>query len=615
MNGNAYDGNTGGGITIFGSSFLKEVKVLDLTFPSVSFLLVTGKYGGAYTGFRTAAGDLNGDGYSDALMTAHEADPLGRHNAGEVYLVWGGTSWDNSPSIIGARHFSFYINTGNNASIVIPASSNISVYGEALDPGDEIGVFTPEGICAGAGIWTGYNLGITVWGDNLYEDGINGFNGGEPYLFRIWKKSENTEYAVKAVFAQGSDAYHIDGMSVIESLTVEAMSQQISLTAGWNLVSSNVVPTDKRLSAVLGEAANSITLMKNGRGNLYWPEWSIDNIGQWNILDGYQIYVQDDIEIEINGREVLPSSTTYNLPSSWSLISYTGVDGMAPETAFELAGGDIAIVLNGHGEVYWPEYGTDMIRHLNQGEGYWVYLSNATSFSYPDASQGNVAKSTATYATTHFTPMNQTGSYSLIMIPQESLQPVEDIEWSAGDEIAVFTPDGLCAAAAIIDGDNCAVTVWGDNDITEETDGFLSGEQYSFVMWDAETGEEIPVNVSYAEGLSYFTPRGISIVDAIGTDIITSVNDNMPGAFSLDQNYPNPFNPRTTISFTIPDESYVTLSVYNIVGERVATLVSDVVTPGKHTATWSGKTFASGVYIYRLETNTFSDTKRMLLVK
>jgi hypothetical protein len=98
----------------------------------------------------------------------------------------------------------------------------------------------------------------------------------------------------------------------------------------------------------------------------------------------------------------------------------------------------------------------------------------------------------------------------------------------------------------------------------------------------------------------------------------TDIKDDPSGIlkdFSLLQNYPNPFNPETVISFNLPKVSRVRLSVYNTLGELIATLADGELSAGKHTLPFNGSRLASGIYFYRLETNKFSKTMKMILAK
>ena len=91
--------------------------------------------------------------------------------------------------------------------------------------------------------------------------------------------------------------------------------------------------------------------------------------------------------------------------------------------------------------------------------------------------------------------------------------------------------------------------------------------------------------------------------------------DQLPTEFALFQNYPNPFNPTTNIKFDLPKESNVTLKVYNILGEEVATLVNKVMPAGHQVVTFDASRLASGMYIYRIEAGNFVQVKKMLLMK
>ena len=92
-------------------------------------------------------------------------------------------------------------------------------------------------------------------------------------------------------------------------------------------------------------------------------------------------------------------------------------------------------------------------------------------------------------------------------------------------------------------------------------------------------------------------------------------NDEIPQVTSLEQNYPNPFNPSTVISFALSSASHVELSVFDILGERVSTLIDGPLAAGKHAVQFSPSGLSGGVYFYVLRAGDFQQTRRMAYVK
>jgi hypothetical protein len=110
---------------------------------------------------------------------------------------------------------------------------------------------------------------------------------------------------------------------------------------------------------------------------------------------------------------------------------------------------------------------------------------------------------------------------------------------------------------------------------------------------------------------------------SVTTAVVTSadVESMVPDRFALLQNYPNPFNPSTQMSFDVPNGAQnVVLSIYNLLGQNVNTLVNDVLTPGRYTVEWAGNDMmnnevASGIYFYELRSESFIARKKMLLIR
>ncbi len=134
------------------------------------------------------------------------------------------------------------------------------------------------------------------------------------------------------------------------------------------------------------------------------------------------------------------------------------------------------------------------------------------------------------------------------------------------------------------------------------------------------TGDSASVDIETAYGSSGTLHAGTYALfdDFVLDNSVTAVNDNefaMPSTFSLVQNYPNPFNPTTQIEFTIPERNHVTLKVYIIMAQEVATLIDHNLDRGRYKTAFDGSRLASGMYLYKIQAGSFSQVKKMLLIK
>lgn len=108
-------------------------------------------------------------------------------------------------------------------------------------------------------------------------------------------------------------------------------------------------------------------------------------------------------------------------------------------------------------------------------------------------------------------------------------------------------------------------------------------------------------------GLTFiFTPPPVGII---------KISNQIPRQYSLSQNYPNPFNPATKIRFTLPNNSFSKLIIYDILGRKIKTLVNEQLNAGTYEADWDASIHSSGIYFYKLETEKFIEFKKMMLLK
>ncbi|MFQ5498996.1 MAG: T9SS type A sorting domain-containing protein [Candidatus Zixiibacteriota bacterium] len=164
-------------------------------------------------------------------------------------------------------------------------------------------------------------------------------------------------------------------------------------------------------------------------------------------------------------------------------------------------------------------------------------------------------------------------------------------------------------------GDASGRRLWGTYYFTLTNWTTLDSITIDTVEWN--TGSKLKLATSGSTGhVPYFTGK-IAIKDALD---VVALGDNLPTTFALDQNYPNPFNPTTQINFDVPARSHVTLDVFNVLGQRVISLVNEDLAASSYTVDWDGRSeggeaVASGVYFYRMEAGDFVQTKKMMLLK
>ncbi|MDZ7292746.1 MAG: S8 family serine peptidase [candidate division KSB1 bacterium] len=508
-------------------------------------------------------------------------------------------------------HFTFTANTGTSYALLI---DNATLDGNRLQRCDEIGVFTPAGLCVGAVVWNDtLPLAFSAWQDDPQTPVIDGYRVGEKMTFRIWDSGSNAEYPATAIYTIGNGEFGFGALARLSLGAVTTVTQSVNLRQGWNWISFNVEPSQPRVDSVFANVAG-LEILQNCAGKIYVPG-VINQIGNLNVLESYVAYMNRSNTVTVRGRPI-QANTPIILPPGWNCIPYLPNAPMATQMALQSIVANLNIVKDDSGHFYTPRpIVVDNIKQMRAGRGYKAHLAARDTLIYP-ITGSSTAKSFTPVLTgpsttsKHFHYTSMTGeSYSIVVASVK----IDDHEAKPGDEIAVFTASGRCVGAGVWNESGIlALTAWQDDARTQEVEGYQPGDIMSFRLWDQNTKTEIPLTAAFKRGNGTFGDEPYALAELTA--------QTLPKVFALRDAYPNPFNPETNIEYDLPRDTHVTIKIYDVMGREVRTLVDEPKLAGYHRVVWDSRTqdgnfVTSGIYLCRMKAADFTQTKRVLLLK
>jgi len=507
---------------------------------------------------------------------------------------------DKNPNPLSADNVFFTFNIGGmvDQSAAKMLIENTAKYLFAVEP-------PPSGAVAGQVTLNGApnNAGVTMKlyqmpGSNLVgtqvtdSTGLYLFSGLYPGNYRVEATAPSGFYPPVAFkdTTVGTDTVRNINFAFVNVNTPQTVTFYTS--GGWNLLSVPVKMANMSKGELFPSAtSNAFTFsddlgyvkhdsLKNGTG--YWLKFAQQ---QQHTFQGMVDYV-------------------VNIPvkKGWNLIG----SAYKPVPVNSVTTSPAGIIQSPFFEYNNGYYQADV---LNQGKGYWVKVKQNGTMTLTTSYPMNLAKESIyaervdeSWPTIIIT--DATGKQTRLYLAEMSkvnanyeLPPVPpadayDVRFNSDR----YVEDQVTGNYVIsLNAVNYPIRVRLENfkdEVYQITDG-LGGQIFEDLI---RNGEEKEVNV---KSLNLLTLQKVVI----------------PSNFELSQNYPNPFNPSTVIKFALPENSKVLLEVYNILGEKVATLINTEMKAGYHSFIFDARNLTSGVYFYRIETSKFKDVKKMILVK
>ncbi len=413
--------------------------------------------------------------------------------------------------------------------------------------------------------------------------------------------------------ATGNTTYPAEYAKVQVCLEYGAtVTKECVLEEGWNLVSWNVQTNSTSITDVLGPYMSCIDVILGfEQGGLTYdptlPEfstlWSVDH------LSGYWIKVKQGCQVTLHLEGLpVPIATPIPVTHGWNLVSYLPPWNLNPAYALQSIYDHLQFAYgwNGGIEVFQPGSEFNTLNSMGTCSGYWVKITADDTLIYPEADAAAgwiapraIASADQSLSSGDFTTPTWVNLYgSNLRVDGRTVGSGSVIEaYSVGSDAKV----GSFTMAS--DGKFGFMPVYAD----AQSSNLKPGDKFYLKVDGVTTNETFT-----------WTSNG----DRVAVSALTSSNSSgtLPDGFSLEQNYPNPFNPTTTISFSVPVNTRARIEIYNVLGALVAVPFDEAVVAGEHQVVWDGRnqngeTVSSGIYLYKLVSDRYSEARKMMLLK
>lgn len=476
---------------------------------------------------------------------------------------------------------------------------------------NQLGAFGPGGLadCRGIAVWVDGNH--PLWNQNYHYWPLPGYwyinvvgnsmgPGAEDIEFRLYETTTDAVYLCYEVIDYEDNT--IQQMNQTYPSTVE--TQEFALNQNWNWISFNLHPADNATDVIFNPliAVPDIYQVKHeGFSHTYFPGW----LGDYpNVSDGDGLLVDmlNDVDpFEVDGEKINPVITPLDLVTGWNWIAFLPENSQAVGYALESIQSSVVMVKNQTQSATYTGNWVGDLNSMRPGVGYKILLTSDATLTYPG---------TGAYGTDEVQHVNklQPEQWSLLNGTESNMVVMADLQLEEDEylnperyAVGIFDQKGNCRSVGVYENNFWYFTVVGN----EEADKLY------FSVFDTVTGEERQSFETFdytIDGILGTPTEPISIK-------FNSGSSEIPSVFSLNQNHPNPFNPSTSISYSLPNDQMVRLSIYNIKGQHLLDLVNEHQQAGVHHVTWDAADYSSGIYFYKIVSGNDSQIRKCLLIK
>lgn len=569
--------------------------------------------------------------------------------------------------VIGWNQYNDTLVVGLTAPCMPPAwTVNPSLYVNSMTVTAQVYFDTTSVPESDTGIIVAALVGNTIRGVAHLQQLGPGLNGGFAFL-TVYSNSSGGEKVRFHIFDPGSCAIYnavVPTMTFLPNdmegtpanpvklrgsiLTLDA-SLSVPMNIGWTWFSYNLKPEDSAPGSILGNVTPSSGDMLKAQGS-YCQYVSADSgdaswygpLAELSYNNSYMVRLKSGGGIGLPGGTLRPDTVTMSLKKGWNWIGYLPSVDLAPAQAFSgivggtSSDGEMVMSQNQYVQYLHPYGWLGTLTMMHPGLGYRYYSTENRAFTYPP----NPLVMPSALAGAMTTPRNdlakdgRSSSLALAAGPGWSVDPSQyqnNMTITAIVDIDGITSVNDSDVVAAFVGDTCrgvasAVYISSQN----RNEFFLmafsnrpGGETMRFLYYDGKNRQtrDVTEQVQFAVDAILGT---VSSPYALHAGAVLGVDGKplLPQSYALWQNYPNPFNPATVIRYDLPEESKVTLKLYNALGQVVSTLADGIEPAGFKVKRFDGAGIATGVYFYRLEATSLThpgkgltQNMKMILIK
>lgn len=321
----------------------------------------------------------------------------------------------------------------------------------------------------------------TVWGE---ASPVNVGNTGHHQVMGLFNDTTYF-FAVTAFDIAGNES---DYSMVIQGMPFDIVIHRIELSQGWSGLSSYVNPVSENTEMMFEDILDDLVILQNPSG-MFWPAQNINTLDTWNTHEGYQIKVANAVDLTISGLQ--ENNKTLQLAAGWNLIPV--ISECQADAVSLFTGKPLIIAKEVAGwNMYWPEYGINTLEVLDPGKAYFVMMSADDSVTYPDCQAGMKSwmnpSAKKVIEDAQYRKLLIENNISPTAITHTIALPVSVFnKYSNGDQIIALDESGNCFGLTILNTENTSMTLFGDDPVTPEKDGFSEHETITFRMKTQES--------------------------------------------------------------------------------------------------------------------------------